>query len=304
MPPEQQIPFKRRPVVQPFQNRPAQNIRPCPGVRAGQQTDSASGGVFKRLRVPLVPDFVAEDRLRRHRAQKHLHGRRLIDAAHHVYPFFRLARREKLLPLVADRHANPHGRQLFRRVAQHRRLAASRRAEKQRTIDPPAFAHDIRQNAAARPRNVSGYANTHGGRRRKPPAFARRHAPAHARAAAVPQRYISLRQLGFIGVSRMAAERRHQLVHIPLRKKDVLRFAAPVKHKAGVLPGIKAHFLQPPHLPERHIQQELRRLGRHPRRQRPPLILQRLTPLERKKRRGFVPLRSSYVGYTGFSPLQ
>ena len=102
----------------------------------------------------------------------------------------------------------------------------------------------------------------------------------------------------------MAAERRHQLVHVPLRKKDVLRFAAPVKHKAGVLPGIKAHFLQPPHLPERHIQQKLRRLGRHPRRQRPPLIIQRLTPLERKKRRGFVPLRSSYVGYTGFSPLQ
>ena len=56
------------------------------------------------------------------------------------------------------------------------------------------------------------------------------------------------------------------------------RFAAPVEHKAGVLSGIKAHFLQPPHLPERHIQQELRRLVRHPRRQRPPLILQRLTP--------------------------
>lgn len=148
--------------MQPAQRRAAKHVLKRPGVRAGKQPHAAPRRILQRLHIPHIAEFIAHDRLRRHRAKHHLNGGRLVHAAHHIQ--IRLAAWKKLLPLVADGDAHAGCRQLLRRVAQDGRFAAARRAEQQHPANPPARIQQIWPNAVACPRNVSRYADAHGGR--------------------------------------------------------------------------------------------------------------------------------------------
>ena len=83
---QQQISFKRARLIQRPQNRAVQHIVKHTGVRAGCQSNAASRRVQKGPHIAHISDFITENCLRRHCAQKHLDGRRLVDAAHHVKP--------------------------------------------------------------------------------------------------------------------------------------------------------------------------------------------------------------------------
>lgn len=124
----------------------------------------------------------------------------------------------------------------------------------------------------------------------------------------------TLCKLGFIRIARVTAKRRYQLVHILPRKKRMLRFASSVEDKAGVLSRHKTAFLPAAAPAEEASPAKASRLSASCVRQAsafhlakrsppPPALFSSVFSCKEKTQR-FVPLRSSYVGYTGFSPLQ